>query len=161
MKSIIIYYSMSGNVEQTANKIAQQLDAEVLRIEPQTAYRDKGLKKFLWGGKSALMGETPALKPYTFNADEYERIIIGTPVWASTFTPPIRTFIDENKAALTDKHIAMFTCLSGAGAQKAITKLKDYLGIAAFDAELVLIDPKDKVNADNDKKIEDFCSKLK
>ncbi len=161
MKTAIVYYSMSGNVEQTVGKIAERLEADVIRLEPETAYHDKGFKKFLWGGKSALMGETPALKPYTFNAEEYERIILGTPVWAGTFTPPVRTFIDTHKAALSSKKLSAVVCLSGAGAQKAIDKMKAYLGINAFEAELVLTDPKDKVSEENEKKIDDFCNQLR
>ncbi|MDO5390117.1 MAG: hypothetical protein Q4F24_03355 [Eubacteriales bacterium] len=31
------------------------------------AYPDKGAKRFIWGGMSAVMGEKPALHPYEFN----------------------------------------------------------------------------------------------
>jgi hypothetical protein len=33
------------------------------------AYPTKGFRKFLWGGKSAVMAEKPKLLPYKFNAD--------------------------------------------------------------------------------------------
>lgn len=58
------------------------------------------------------MGEAPALQPYEFNIDVYDRIIFGTSVWASTFAPPLRTFIYENPD-VKDKKIAVFTCFSG------------------------------------------------
>ena len=160
MKKVVIYYSMSGNCEQTANKIAEKTGAELLRIEPETAYPSKGLRKFLWGGKSALMGEEPALKPYTFNASEYDGIVFGFPVWASSFTPPIRTFINENGEALKDKSISAFACFSGSGAEKALGKLKAFLGINAFKAELILVDPKSGPKGENDKLIEEFCNKI-
>ena len=31
------------------------------------------------------MGEKPQLQPYDFKAEQYDQIIIGTPVWASNF----------------------------------------------------------------------------
>ena len=68
MKTAIVYYSMSGNVEQTANAVADAIGADLIRLQPEKAYPDKGAKKFLWGGKSALMGETPTLQSYTFDA---------------------------------------------------------------------------------------------
>ncbi len=160
MRTVIIYYSMSGNCEQTAERIAQRIGADTLRLYPETAYPSSGLKKFLWGGKSALMGETPVLKPYDFNADNYDRIIFGFPVWASSFTPPLRTFINENANVIKGKDFAAFTCLSGSGADKALGKLRDYLGIDAFSAELVLLDPKSRPNEKNDDKIEELCRKL-
>lgn len=150
---------MSDNTAQTAEKIADILGADLIPIEPVKEYPSKGMRKFLWGGKSAVMGDKPKLKPYKFG--EYDRIVIGTPVWASSFTPPIRSFIDENRTALTGKEIAVFTCFSGGGADKAIAKLRQFLGIEAFAAELILIDPKDKPKTEDEQKIREFCEKLK
>lgn len=163
MRTAIVYYSMSGNTKYVADKIADGIktlgEVDIIRIEPRKAYPDKGAKKFFWGGKSAVMGETPALQPYEFSMEKYDRIIFGTPVWASTFTPPIRTFINENPD-IKDKKIAVFTCFSGGGADKAIDKLKRYIGIEKFEAELILIDPKEKVKEENNDKITEFCSML-
>lgn len=159
MRTAIIYYSMSGNTKFVAEKIAEKINTDIIRIEPIKAYPAQGAKKFIWGGKSAIMGEKPQLQPYEFKAEQYDRIIFGTPVWASSFAPPIRTFIHDNKSVL-EKKIAVFTCFSGGGAYKAINKMKKYIGIDKFEAELVLVDPKENVKPENDAKIEEFCSAL-
>ena len=122
------------------------------------AYPTKGFRKFLWGGKSAVMAEKPKLLPYKFNADAYDRIIFGFPVWAGNITPPIRTFVIENN--LKGKHIAAFACQSGSGAEKAFGILKAAIGIEKLDAELILIDPKTKPSKENEKKINAFCEML-
>lgn len=100
MRTAIVYYSMSGNTKYVADKIADGIkdlgEVDIIKIEPKKAFPDKGAKKFFWGGKSAVMGETPALEPYEFSIEKYDRIIFGTPVWASTFVYPFRTFINEN-----------------------------------------------------------------
>ncbi|MCR5001593.1 MAG: hypothetical protein K6A71_07340 [Lachnospiraceae bacterium] len=83
--------------------------------------------------------------------------IIGFPVWASRPAPPICTFLNDHKDELIGKKIAVFACQSGNGAEKAFDRIKRQLGIEAFEAELILIDPKMRVNADNDRKIEAFC----
>ena len=160
MNTAIIYYSMSGNCEMVAGKMAALLGADVIRIEPEKAYPDKGARKFIWGGKSAVMGETPKLKPYSFDASGYDRIIFGFPVWASNVTPPIRTFIKENLTDIKDKKFAAFACQSGNGAAKAFDKLKKLLETDDLDAELVLIDPKVKENPENDRNIEEYCIRL-
>ena len=159
MKTAIAYYSMSGNTEETAQKIAKKLGAALIRIDPEKEYPNKGLRKFIWGGKSAVMGETPALQSYSFSGD-FENVIIGTPVWASNIAPPIRTFIKENRDKLNGKSISAFVCCSGGGAEKALGKLKEALGVNRLDAEMVLIDPKDKPSAENDTKISMFCGNL-
>lgn len=74
------------------------------------------------------MGETPALQPYEFNIEKYDRIIFGTPVWASTFVPPFRTFIQVNPN-VKEKKITVFTCFRGGGADKAIDKMKSILAL--------------------------------
>lgn len=159
MKTAVVYYSMSGNTQYAAEKIAKGLGADLIRIEPKKAYPDQGMKKFFWGGKSAMMGEKPKLMPYEFRAEDYDRIIIGTPVWARSFAPPIRTFIVQNPE-LRGKKIAALISFSGGGADKAGAKLRAAIGIEQLEAELVLIDPKDRPDEANDAKIEEFCKKL-
>lgn len=160
MRTAIVYYSMNGNTAFAAKLIAEKLGADIVSVEPEKAYPAKGIKKFFHGGRSAMKNETPKLKKYRFNADEYERVIIGTPVWASNIAPPLRTFIEENRVSLSVKRIAAFVCLSGSGAGKAMEKLKACLGIDSLEAELALIDPKDKPQEANVKRIENFCDAL-
>ena len=96
--------------------------------------------------------------PFPLHPDDYGLIVIGFPVWAGNIAPPIRTFVKEND--LKGKRIAAFACQSGAGAEKAFGKLKAAIGIESMEAEMILIDPKSKPSAENDRKIRDFCSKL-
>lgn len=158
MKTLIVYYSLEGNTQYAAERIAAAIGAETLRLAPEKAYPDSGFKKFFWGGKSAVMAEKPKLQPYEFDPAVWERIIIGFPVWAGNVTPPIRTFIKEND--LRGKRIAAFACQSGAGAEKAFAKLKAALGVSALEAEMVLIDPKTKPSEANEQKIAAFCAGL-
>ena len=160
MKIAVVYYSMSGNAEYIANHISNKIDVDLIRIEPKKEYPNKGIKKFLWGGKSAIMKEEPELENYDFDDAKYDYIIFGSPVWASTFTPPIRTFIKENKSKFKNKKMSVFISYSGSGAENAIEKLKKCLEIEKFEEELILIDPKDKKTDEKDKKIEEFCEKI-
>lgn len=160
MKTAIVYYSMSGNTKFVADKIAEKIGADVIRLEPVEAYPDKGIRKFFWGGKSAVMEEKPELVEYEFDAGQYDMIIFGTPVWASNFTPPLRTFIEENRSELEGKKVAVFVCFSGGGADKAIDRLKKCVGVEKLEGELVLVDPLMKVVAENEVRIGEFCEKV-
>lgn len=160
MKTAIVYYSMSGNTAFVAAQLAERLGADAIALEPVTAYPAKGFFKFLHGGKSALLGETPALKPYTFDASQYDAVILGTPVWAGSFAPPLRTFVRDNRDALGGKRIAAFVCCMGGGAAKTLGKLRALLETDAFAAELALIDPKTKPKPDTAQKLDAFCAAL-
>lgn len=160
MKTAIVYYSMSGNSAYAAKLVADLLGADLIAIEPVEAFPDKGLKKFLVGGRSALRKEEPQLKPYAFNGEAYDRIIFGSPVWASSVTPPIRSFIRENRQAIAGKRFAAFACCSGSGGEKMLSSLQDMLG-SELEARMVLIDPKSRPSAENEEKIRAFCEGLK
>ena len=161
MNTAIVFYSMSGNTRQSAEKTAAELGAELIGIKPQKAYPSAGLRKFLWGGKSAVMGETPPLEPYIFNAEKYDRVILASPVWASNIAPPVRTFIKENAHKLKGKRLAALLCCSGGGFDKALNKLRALLEVTELEAETVLIDPLVKPSEENEKKLGAFCEKLK
>ncbi len=160
MKAAIVFYSMGGNTKYAAEKIAEKINADLIEIKPEKQYPDKGFRKYLWGGKSAVMGDIPKLIPYDFDSEKYDTIIFGYPVWASNFTPPIKTFIKENLEKIAEKEFAVFACSMGGGAEKSFEKLKNYLFINNFKATLSLIDPKDKPSEENNNKINDFISKL-
>ena len=159
MKTLIVYFSLEGNTAWAAEQIAGRCGFDVLRLVPAKAYPDSGFKKFFWGGKSAVMAETPKLEPYDFDAAAWDRIVFGFPVWAGNMAPPLRTFIKEND--LSGKRFAAFACQSGNGAEKAFAKLRAALGAEALEAELVLIDPKARPSEENGRKLADFCAALK
>ncbi len=160
MKKIIVYYSLEGNTEYIADKLSDALGAGKLRLIPEKAYTDKGFAKFFWGGKSAVMAEKPALKPYNLDTD-FEEIIIGFPIWAGRITPPIRTFVLENKELLKGKRISAFACQSGSGAEKAFGKLRSLLEINDFYSTAIFIDPKEKPSEENEQRLDAFVKKLK
>ncbi len=160
MKTLVVYYSLGGNTAMVAEKLGEALGAGLLRLEPEKAYPAQGASKFLWGGKSAVMGERPKLRPYSFRPEDYDRIILGFPVWAGTFAPPIRSFVLENLEALRGKQLAAYACEAGSGGERALQKLKKLLGIDLFVSETVLIDPKDRPSDGNDARLREFCRAL-
>lgn len=160
MGKLLVFYSLEGNTEYIADRICEKIGCDKLKLIPKKAYKDKGFAKFLWGGKSAVMAETPELESYDVDLDKVEELIIGFPVWASTITPPIRTFLTDNKDALKGKKLAVYACQAGNGAPKAMEKIRDLLGIDEFVAKAVFIDPKARPSDENEKILEEFTDKL-
>ncbi len=161
MNDLIVYYSLEGNTDYVAQRIKEKLDAHIRRLVPVKPYSDKGFSKFFWGGKAAIMAEKPELEDYNVDFARFDRIIFGFPVWASNFTPPLRTFIEENREGLKGKRFAAFACQSGSGAEKALEKLEKCIGETAFEQTEIFIDPKAKQSEETDLRIDAFANALK
>ena len=133
MKTLIVYYSYEGNCALIAEKIKTALpDADTLRL---STAEDKTLgffAKYIWGGKQVLSGKKPVLTPYSVDVNAYGLIIIGTPVWAWSYAPAMRSFLEEKK--IEGKKIALFCC-HGGGKGKTLGKLKKALPGNTFVGE--------------------------
>ncbi|MBQ9544539.1 MAG: flavodoxin [Clostridia bacterium] len=160
LKTAVVFYSMSGNVKFVAGKIAESLGADVIELVPEKAYPDKGFRKFFWGGKSAVMKETPALAGLNFDPDKYDRVIIGTPVWAGTMAPPVRSFITGYKDALKTKKLAFFACCSGTDAAKAIEKTRALAEAPESCPSAFFTDPLTRPDEKNDALLSEFIKAL-
>lgn len=159
MNTAIVYYSMGGNTAWAAEQLAARLGADLVALTPRRAYPDRGLRKFLWGGKSALMGDTPPLEPCGFDPARFDRVILGTPLWAGRIAPPLRSFLAEQGGALAGKTLAAFICSGGGSPGKAFDQLRELLG-GALAAEAHLVDPKDRPSAENAARLDAFCRAL-
>ena len=159
MKAAVIYYSLEGNTRYAAKKVAEALQADVIGIIPKKAYPDSGFKKFLWGGKSAAMKEKPELEPYDFNSEDYDLVVLCTPIWAGTMTPPMRSFLAGND--LSNKHVAALVCCSGGNAAKCLDQLREASGVGSLAAQVRLVDPKAKPSEENEKLLAAFIEELK
>ena len=159
MKTAVVYYSMHGNVRYVSEKVAKELGADLIELIPVKAYPDKGAMQFIWGGSAVTFKKKPELEPYTFNASDYDLVIIGTPVWASNFTPPHRTFFENND--LTGKKIAAIVTSAGGNSVKCIEAIKEAAKTGKLAASLSLIDPKDKSTEETEKQIAAFIEAVK
>ncbi|MBQ0000733.1 MAG: flavodoxin family protein, partial [Clostridiales bacterium] len=83
MNIAVVFYSLEGNTRYAAERAADRLEADLIELIPVNEYPKKGLAKFFHGGKSAVFGEKPELKPYEFEDGKYDKVILACPVWAS------------------------------------------------------------------------------
>ncbi|MFO7678151.1 MAG: flavodoxin [Thermoplasmatota archaeon] len=108
---VVVYYSYEGNTRFIAQCIAEEINADMLGLKPVKEMNSKGFFKYFWGGKKVVFKQKPELLAFDKNPNEYDIIFIGTPVWALTFTPAIRTFFST--IHLKNKKIALFCCHEG------------------------------------------------
>ncbi len=124
MKSLVIYYSFSGNTRIIAESIAHEANADIFELKIAKQPPKNIVWKFLWMGKSILMIKSPKLEKIDISFEDYDLIFIGTPVWALTYAPPLRSFFRDFK--IKNKQIAMF-CTHGGFKGKVLKKIKDEL----------------------------------
>lgn len=122
MKSIIVFYSLEGNCKLIAESMAKEIGADILELRLKKPVPTSAPMKFVVGGRSAVMKEAPELANASFDASSYELIIVGSPVWAGTYAPAIRSFaIDAN---IQNKKMAFFACSGGGSTAKCIDNMK-------------------------------------
>jgi len=158
MKIAVVYYSLEGNTKKVAMKIADKFSADIYELkEAKSIISKTGFFKYVWGGKQVVMKQNPDLEELNINIGQYEYIFIGTPVWAFTYSPAIRSFL--SKYNIKGKKIGLFCSHSG-GPGKTIQNMKDSLAENEFIAELDIIEPL-KNEIESNKKIDEWLSNIK
>jgi flavodoxin len=138
-KILVVYYSLTGNTKLIADVIAEAINADILELKPVKELNAGSSMKYFWGGYQATMKKKPKLKDFDFNPLDYDLIIIGTPVWAWTITPPIRSFL--SMINLSGKNVGLWTCSDGDGV-KAMSRFKDVLRDSNIIGEIRFKKPK-------------------
>ena len=96
MKTLIVYYSYSGNTKRIAEMIQSKIGGDTARIETVNPYEGDYNSVVEQGKKEVDSGFAPEIKPMNINMSDYDTIVLGTPVWWYTYAPAVKTFLDEN-----------------------------------------------------------------
>ena len=157
MKKLVIFYSLDGNTKFISENIAEEIGADILELKPVKEIRRNNFMKLFSGGKQAMMKATPELQPIDKDPTEYDLIFIGTPVWAWTFAPALRTFFKDHK--IENKKIGLFCC-HGGGPGKIFEKMKEKLEGNTVIGEIMFKDPLKHDKENDAKKAKEWASKL-
>lgn len=140
MSTLIVYFSLEGNTKFICEKIAETISTDIISLKTRKKYPTEGFKKYFWGGVSAILGEKPKLSNEHIDLNPYKTIIIGTPVWNSTFAPPIKTFLSQYK--IENKQVAIYACHGAGKAEKCFKNIKEAIPMNEFIGEVDFVEPK-------------------
>jgi flavodoxin len=154
MKTLVTYYSRTGNTKFVADKIAEQLNAEICEVVDKK--NRKGKLVFLTGGYAALREKLTKIE-VTKTINDYDFIIVGSPVWAGKIAPAIRTFLVLND--FSDKQVAFFVTMGGDKPEKALNNMKKAIAPNIPVEELGIINAI-KNPEEIEKQIADWCKKI-
>jgi flavodoxin len=124
MKTLIVYYSKTGQTEKVALDLAKNLDAETEKIIDQT--KRSGILGWIFGGRDAMKKKFTEIGTPTKNPADFDLVIFGSPIWAWTIVPAIRTYLEKYKKDF--KNCAFFCTSDGTGAEKIITEVEEIVG---------------------------------
>jgi menaquinone-dependent protoporphyrinogen IX oxidase len=124
MKTIVYYYTLTGQCEKLSGKIADQMQCETERIIEKKRRLSKGFLRFL-NGRSAMKGESAEVKPVHNEPGQFDRIVVVTPFWAASPTPAVRGFLEKYQQDLKGKKLGLIVTNLGSDPDIAFPKYQE------------------------------------
>jgi flavodoxin len=154
MKTLVVYYTRTGNSKFAAETVAAEVGADVEEVVDLK--NRKGRLAFLSAGRDAMQGKLTEIAETKRNPFDYDLVVIMQPVWAGSPTPAIRTYLKKND--LSGKKVALFFTDAS---DKAVEKTKAIMPNSTFVGELALPAKEFENREETQKKIGEWCSTLR
>ncbi len=131
-KTLIVYYSASGNTEEVANYIASATGGDLFEIVPTEIYTNADLD---WTDDDSRVSrehdnederDVPLVSDTVDNWDEYDTVFIGYPIWWGIAAWPVDGFIKAND--FTGKTVIPFCTSSSSGLGESGELLEEMTG---------------------------------
>lgn len=154
-KVLIVYYSKGGTTRTVAQRLVQESQADLLAIEDVNDR--KGLMGYLRSLVEAVFHVEGHIRVNAPVREDYDLVVIGTPIWAWNMSSPVRAYISERHGEF--KRIAFFCTYGGSGSSKVLRDMETLCGVHPV-ATLAMRE--DEVNSSKgNQKISDFLTQLK
>lgn len=125
---LVLFASRSGNTERMANEIREQLDCDILEVEPEVAY-DNDYNAMLERSQKELaairQGNYPPIKTTMEKFDDYDIVFVGYPIWYGSMATPMQTFLHSHASKLAGKRIALFATSGSSGISTSVNEARN------------------------------------
>jgi flavodoxin len=124
MKTLVVYYSRSGNTRKIAEEITNALECDIEEINDK---QDRsGALGYMRSVINAIR-KTPAdLEDIKHDPSDYDLVILGTPIWNRTISTPLRTYLTQNLEKFNN--VALFYTAGGKDFEEPIKETKNLIG---------------------------------
>ena len=123
MKTLLVYYSRTGNTRMIANTISESIKCDIEEIVEKD--KRKGIIGYIKSGYQASRGKVDHIEDSKYELSGYDLLIIGTPVWAGKMSVPVRTYLKKNMNKIP--LLACFCTCGGSGIEKTIEYIGSYV----------------------------------
>lgn len=131
-KTLVVYYSASGNTERVAKDIAEAAGADLFEIVPTEVYTSEDLNwtnsdsRVSWEHDDESLRDVPLTTTEVPDWDSYDSVFIGYPIWWGIAAWPVDTFVKNND--FTGKTVIPFATSSSSGMGQSGSLLADMAG---------------------------------
>lgn len=131
-KTLVVYYSASGNTERVAKDIAEAAGADLFEVVPTEVYTSEDLN---WTNPDSRVSrehddeslrDVPLTTTEVPDWDSYDTVFIGYPIWWGIAAWPVDTFVKNND--FTGKTVIPFATSSSSGMGQSGSLLADMAG---------------------------------
>lgn len=132
-KTLVVYYSATGNTETVAKEIADATGADLFEIVPTDVYTEEDLD---WTNSDSrvtrehenesLQDEVSLTTTEVPNWDSYERVFLGYPIWWGNAAWPVNGFVTAND--FSGKTVIPFATSASSDIGQSGTRLAEMAG---------------------------------
>lgn len=94
-RTLIVYYSLTNRTERVAEEIQKQTGGDLYRVQTVRTYPDVVSEVSAEAREERNSGNLPELQGELPNVQDYDLIIVGGPVWSSTVSTPLMSFLEQ------------------------------------------------------------------
>lgn len=124
-KTLVAYFSWSGNTKTVAEYIAKKTNADLFRIERVKPYPTEYKPCTEEADRERKAQERPEIKGRIENFDQYDTIFVGCPVWWYEAPMPVYTFLEKSGYDFSGKTVIPF-CTFYSGPSSTLDKIVQY-----------------------------------
>ena len=137
-KTLVVYYSASGNTKRVAEDIAEAAGADLFKIVPTEVYTSDDLN---WRDADSRVSRehddeslrnVPLTTTEVSDWDSYDTVFIGYPIWWGIAAWPVDGFVKAND--FTGKTVIPFATSSSSGMGQSGTLLADMAGSGSWQS---------------------------
>lgn len=126
---MVAYFTRTGNTRVIAHQIRRTLQADLIEIEPATAYPEDYEETVARAARERDGGERPPLRASVPGIRAYDVVFLGFPIWGETAPPVIRSFLSQHD--ISGKTLVPFITHGGYGPGRSMTVVKEHAPRAA------------------------------
>ena len=135
-KTLIVYYSATGNTKEVAEEMAEDLNADIFDIVPSIPYTDEALD---WTDDSSRVSREyndESLRDVELETttvplwDSYDTVLIGYPIWWGIAAWPVNSFVEAND--FTGKTVIPFCTSASSSLGNSGDILEDLAGTGTW-----------------------------
>lgn len=131
-KTLVVYYSFTNNVHTIVNDLSEQIDADVIRIEPAEKGLDYAANGYAIGSAQIAAirnnpndaASYPSIDPVDVRIADYDMVIVATPLWWNNMAAPMQTFLFQYGKDMADKHVALIVSSASSGISEVVADAK-------------------------------------